>query len=119
MTTNEQRIAVVGAGIGGLATAVALARQGLPCQVYEQAPQLAEVGAGLQLSPNSVRLLRRWGLADALRTTAVRAEAIEMRRWSDNSVLRRTPLGELSEKLFGAPYYTVHRADLQDRKSVV
>lgn len=112
MSSNENQIAVVGAGIAGLATAVALARRGLSCRVFEQTERLGEVGAGLQLSPNAVRLLHRWGLADHLRTTAVRAEAIEMRRWSDNGLLRRSPLGAGSEELFGAPYYAVHRADL-------
>jgi salicylate hydroxylase len=105
-------ISVLGAGIAGLATAVALARRQLPCRVFEQAPELTAVGAGIQLSPNCVKLLHRWGLGDALRETAVRAEAVEMRRWSDNSLLRRTPLGAESEERFGAPYYTVHRADL-------
>lgn len=112
MTSNDNQIAVVGAGIAGLATAIALARRGLSCQVFEQTQRLGEVGAGLQLSPNAVRLLHRWGLADRLRTTAVRAEAIEMRRWSDNGLLRRSELGAHSEEVFGAPYYTVHRADL-------
>lgn len=112
MSRNENQIAVVGAGIAGLATAVALARRGVSCQVYEQTGRLGEVGAGLQLSPNSVRLLHRWGLADRLAATAVRAEAVEMRRWSDDRVLRRSQLGAHSEELFGAPYYAVHRADL-------
>jgi salicylate hydroxylase len=105
-------ISVLGGGIGGLATAVALARQGLPCRVFEQAPALAEVGAGLQVSPNAVRLLHRWGLGEALAGVAVAVEAVELRRWSDNGTLRHTPLGARVERAFGAPYYTVHRADL-------
>jgi salicylate hydroxylase len=106
------RIAVVGAGIAGLTTALALARYGLRCDVFEQARLLSEVGAGIQLSPNSTRLLHRLGLRSQLRRVAIQPQAIEMRRWDDNSVLRRTPLGAACEQRFGAPYYTVHRADL-------
>lgn len=104
------RIAIVGAGITGLTAAAALTAAGLDCDVYEQAEQFAEVGAGLQLAPNATRVLRHLGLD--LRPIAVRAEAIEMRRWADGTVLRRTPLGSACEDEFGAPYYTVHRADL-------
>jgi 2-polyprenyl-6-methoxyphenol hydroxylase-like FAD-dependent oxidoreductase len=111
--SNEHiRIAVVGAGIGGLTVAAALARNGLRCHVFEQTRLLGEVGAGVQLAPNATRLLHRLGLEDRLRDVAVRPCAIEMRRWEDNSVLRRTPMGEQCEQYFGAPYYTVHRADL-------
>ena len=59
-----------------------------------------------------MRLLHRLGLKDRLRDVAIRPYAIEMRRWEDNSVLHRTPLGAQCEQYFGAPYYTVHRADL-------
>ncbi|HEY2762888.1 MAG TPA: FAD-dependent oxidoreductase [Pseudonocardiaceae bacterium] len=112
MNSERIRVAVIGAGISGLTVALALARYGLRCHVFEQARLLSEVGAGVQLSPNSTRLLHRFGLRSRLRRTAVRPQAIEMRRWDDNSVLRRTPLGAACEQRFGAPYYTVHRADL-------
>lgn len=111
MGGSQLRIAVVGAGIAGLATAAALGRRGLRCQVYEQAPALAEVGAGIQLAPNATRLLRRLGLA-RLPQLAVQPVAIEMRRWNDGTLLGRTPLGAACVQLYGAPYYTVHRADL-------
>ncbi|MGH3852320.1 MAG: FAD-dependent monooxygenase [Pseudonocardiaceae bacterium] len=113
MSSERIRVAVVGAGIAGLTMSLALARNGLTCRVFEQASQLAEVGAGVQLAPNATRLLHRLGLRDRLRAVAVPARAIEMRRWEDNSVLLRTPLGTECEQRFGAPYYTVHRADLQ------
>lgn len=112
MQTTGPRIAIVGAGIAGLTTAAALTQAGLACQVFEQTPYLAEVGAGLQLAPNAVRLLRRLGLDEQLDRVAVRAEAIEMRRWSDSTLIMSTPLGDECEKRFGAPYYTVHRAHL-------
>jgi salicylate hydroxylase len=112
-TTSAPEVAIVGAGIGGLTLAAALARRGIRCEVYEQAQRLAEVGAGVQLAPNAVRLLHRIGLEGRLRACAVRPEALEMRRWDDDRLIARTQLGEACEALFGAPYYTVHRADLQ------
>ena len=104
-------VAVVGAGIAGLTTAAALARAGIPCQVYEQAAVLGEVGAGVQLAPNATRLLRRLG-ETRLGERAVTPAAIEMRRWQDGGVLARTVLGQACVDRFGAPYYTFHRADL-------
>ncbi|WP_407561856.1 FAD-dependent monooxygenase [Streptomyces sp. 184] len=109
---SQMRVAVVGAGIAGLAFAAALRRGGADCHVYEQAEHLAEVGAGVQLAPNATRLLHRLGLRARLRAVAVAPEAIEMRRWDDGLMLQRTPLGDRCLRRFGAPYYTVHRADL-------
>ncbi|MFG2563323.1 FAD-dependent monooxygenase [Streptomyces sp. NPDC048496] len=110
----QMRVAVAGAGIAGLAFAVALRRAGIDCHIYEQAERLAEVGAGVQVAPNATRLLRRLGLRDRLRTIAVTPQAIEMRRWDDGTLLQRTPLGDPCHRRFGAPYYTVHRADLHN-----
>jgi salicylate hydroxylase len=104
-------VVVVGAGIAGLTTAAALARAGIPCQVYEQAAEVGEVGAGIQLAPNATRLLRRLGpirLADR----AVTPGAIELRQWDDGGVLGRTVLGQACLDRFSAPYYALHRADL-------
>ncbi|WP_225839285.1 FAD-dependent monooxygenase [Streptomyces sp. NK08204] len=109
---SQMRVAVAGAGIAGLALASALHRAGVECHLYEQAGRLAEVGAGVQLAPNATRLLRRLGLRDRLRTVAVTPQAIEMRRWDDGTLLQRTALGGSCHSRFGAPYYTVHRADL-------
>ncbi|MWA09125.1 FAD-dependent monooxygenase [Streptomyces sp. BA2] len=108
----QLRVAVAGGGIAGLVFAVALRRAGIDCHVYEQTGRLAEVGAGVQVAPNATRLLRRLGLRDRLRTIAVAPQAIEMRRWDDGTLLQRTELGEPCRRRFGAPYYTVHRADL-------
>ncbi|HEX9034346.1 MAG TPA: FAD-dependent monooxygenase [Streptosporangiaceae bacterium] len=107
-------IAVVGAGIAGLALAAALDRHGLPALVFEQAAEPAEVGAGVQLAPNATRLLHRLGLAERLGEIAVRPAATEFRRWADDHVIARTVLGEECERQYGAPYYTIHRADLRD-----
>jgi salicylate hydroxylase len=106
------RIIVVGAGIGGLTAALMLRRAGLDVEVFEQAAELREIGAGVQISPNATHLLHRLGLADALRRVAVRPLTIEIRRWDDGSLLARQPLADLCERNFGAPYYHFHRADL-------
>jgi salicylate hydroxylase len=111
-TTDRTRVAVVGAGIAGLSVAAFLARAGITATVYEQATELGEVGAGLQLSPNGSRLLHRAGLGAHLSAAAIRPEAIEVRRWQDNGLIARTELGAACEAAYGAPYYTVHRAKL-------
>jgi salicylate hydroxylase len=112
MATQKPRVAVVGAGIGGLAAAAALHRAGFPVDVYEQAPRLREVGVGLHLAPNGSRILHRWGLAERLREVAVCPEALEIRGWSDGRTLRRQPMGASWAGRYGAPHYTVHRGDL-------
>lgn len=112
MRTTEARMAVVGGGIAGLALANAFWRVGLRSDVFEQTRLFSEVGAGLQVAPNASRLLHRLGLERVLRKVAVRPTAIEMRRWDNDQLLRRTPLGDECERAFGAPYYTIHRADL-------
>src|SRR5436309_11378843 len=107
------RIAIVGAGLGGLAAALFLRRAGVPATVYEQAPDLREVGAGIVVSPNMVRALRKLGLADELNAFAVRLEAAwEFRRWKNGRVLFVQPMGETCERLYGAHCYVAHRADL-------
>ena len=109
-------IAVVGGGIGGLSTALFLRRAGLEdVTVFEQAPELLEIGAGLQVAPNAVRLLRRLGLAERLDEVGVRLEVgWEFRRWEDGRVLFSQELGDKCERMYGEPYYTVHRAHLLD-----
>src|SRR5207245_1884458 len=96
----------------GLAAAVSMLRAGVNVKVFEQAPALVEVGAGIQISPNASRLLHRWGLRGALDRTGVRPVAVHQRRWDDGRTLQRAPLGEAAEAAFGAPYYPFHRADL-------
>ncbi|MFD5869561.1 FAD-dependent monooxygenase, partial [Corynebacterium sp. NPDC060344] len=112
MSDETLRVAVVGAGIGGLAAAMALRRAGLEADVYEQAPELSEVGAGLHLAPNGARLLHRFGLEERLREVAVRPEALEIRLWDSGLAVNRQPLGAAWEAEYGSPHYTVHRADL-------
>lgn len=113
MGKGQLRVAIVGGGIGGLTAALFLRRAGIDAHVYEQAPALREVGAGIQLGPNATRLLLRLGLGERLQKVAVCPEAAwEFRRWDDGRVLFRQPFGEEHKAAFGAPYYVVHRADL-------
>src|SRR5215204_2966769 len=95
---HETRVAIVGGGIGGLATALALRRVGIEAEVFETAPELREVGAGIQLGPNVVRLLQRFGLGERLREVAVCPEAVwEYRRWEDGRVLFQQRFGDENE----------------------
>jgi 2-polyprenyl-6-methoxyphenol hydroxylase-like FAD-dependent oxidoreductase len=114
-TTHSNRIAIVGGGIGGLAAAAFLHRAGLPSVIYEQAPQIREVGAGIVLAPNVVRLLRRLGTMERLADRAVPLDVgWEFRRWKDGRVLSAENLAGRCESLFGERTYTVHRADVVD-----
>ncbi|HXN12958.1 MAG TPA: FAD-dependent monooxygenase [Candidatus Acidoferrales bacterium] len=108
------RIIIIGAGIGGLAAALTLRRAGFEVQVFEQAAELREVGAGIQISPNASRILHRLGLEQPMRRMGVRPHAIVIRRWDDGRELARQPLADACERTFGAPYYNFHRADLLD-----
>ncbi|WP_238014378.1 FAD-dependent monooxygenase [Dactylosporangium sp. AC04546] len=112
MNRAALRVAVVGAGIGGLAAAFALRREGIEATVYEQAGELREVGVGMHLAPNGSRIVHRWGLGAALDRVAVRPAALEVRDWTSGRTLFRQPMGAVWEQEFGAPHYTVHRADL-------
>jgi salicylate hydroxylase len=110
---GRPRIAIVGGGVGGLAAAAFLHRYGLPATVYEQAPHLAEVGAGLVVAPNAARLLRTLGVLDDFRARAVRLDTgWEFRRWADGTVLSAEDLAASCEQLYGEQTYTAHRADL-------
>jgi len=104
--------AIVGAGIGGLATAALLLRAGHRVQVYEQATRFARVGAGIQMAPNAVKVLRHLGLEETLRSTAFQADFAISRTWDTGLETSRLPLGEEVERAFGAPYLFLHRADL-------
>ncbi len=109
------KIAIVGAGLGGLAAALFLRRAGLDVAVYEQSTGFQEIGAGIVVPPNMVRPLRRLGLAKTLDEFAVRLEfAWEFRRWQDGRVISATPMGERCELMYGAPCYVAHRADLRE-----
>ena len=105
-------IAIIGAGLGGLAAAAALLQRGHRVRVYEQSAQLGEVGAGIQMSANAMKVLDRLGLRPALEPVAVRPLAFEFRRFDSGEMLHRLPLGAAHEAKHGAPYFQLHRADL-------
>jgi salicylate hydroxylase len=108
------RVAVVGAGIGGLTAAVALARKGIAVEVLEQARAPGRVGASIDLGPNAIRLVDALGLGAEARRVGVRPEAVELLRWDDGSTLLRAPHGAAAEERFGAPVLDVYRPDLHD-----
>jgi len=108
-----KQVVVAGGGIGGLAAALACARQGVPVQLLERATQLSEVGAGIQIGPNVTRILQAWGLGDALVQVAAFPKRLQARDARTGQVLGSLRLGERAQALYGAPYATIHRADLQ------
>jgi salicylate hydroxylase/6-hydroxynicotinate 3-monooxygenase len=110
--SHSLRIAIVGAGIGGLAAAVLLRRARHDVRVYEQAPRFARVGAGIQMAPNAVKVLRLLGVEERLRKTAFRPELALSREWDTGAVTSELKLGREVEVKFGAPYLFLHRADL-------
>src|SRR5262245_5570432 len=106
------KIAVIGAGIGGLAAALALLRRGLDVDVYEQAPQLGEVGAGIQIAANGTRVLYALGLADALARVAVNPLRRDIRHWSTGETWDWFELGAANTERYGTPHLMLYRADL-------
>jgi salicylate hydroxylase len=109
----SRTIVVAGAGIGGLTAALALAARGFRVVVLEKAERLEEAGAGLQLSPNASRVLIDLGLKPRLAARAVTPEAISIMSAQRGGEIIRLPLGETATSRAGAPYWVMHRADLQ------
>ncbi len=112
MASRSTEFIVVGAGIGGLAATLALARQGFRVTLLEQAARLAEVGAGVQISANGAAVLHHLGLSPRLDAVAFTPERGEVRHWRTGETLSTRPLGQASLERFGYPYYHLHRADL-------
>ncbi|HSG90786.1 MAG TPA: FAD-dependent monooxygenase [Pseudomonadales bacterium] len=110
--TAARPILVAGGGIGGLSAALCLARRGFPVRVLEQAEAFTEAGAGIQLSPNGMRVLRSLGLEARLLDVGFEPEAVEIRSWDRGRLLASTPLGAAARARWGAPCVHVHRGDL-------
>lgn len=106
------KVVIIGGGIGGLAAAACLLKQGHHVRVYEQAPELGEIGAAVQMSANAVKVLDHLGLREYMESVAVKPKAFEFRRYDDGEILHTIPLGDSHEAQHGAPYYQVHRVDL-------
>jgi len=109
----ERHLIVAGAGIAGLTVALALARAGMRVTVLEQADKLADIGAGIQLSPNATRILIALGLRERLAAAAMVPRAICVLAGGSGREVVRIPLGAEMERRYGAPYWAIHRGDLQ------
>ncbi len=113
MSRTTPRVLIAGAGIGGLTAALALLQRGIDCDLYEQASELREVGAGLQLSPNGTRVLFALGLEPAVRREGVETGDKVVRLWSTGQTWSLfDPAAGTSTERFGSPMYLMHRGDL-------
>jgi salicylate hydroxylase len=106
------RVLIAGGGIGGLTAALALARMGCEVELYEQAAELREVGAGIQLAANGTHVLYALGVGEALKALSCEAEGKEIRIWNSGETWKLFDLGKVSIERYGYPYLTVYRPDL-------
>ncbi|MET0277758.1 MAG: FAD-dependent monooxygenase [Pseudorhodoplanes sp.] len=111
--SSSRTILIVGAGIGGLTSALTLARAGYRVVMSEQAPQLSDIGAGIQLSPNATRILIGLGIAERLASKVTVPEGLSIRTGRTGREIVYMPLGKDMDFHHGAPYWIVHRGDLQ------
>lgn len=109
---RKPRVGLVGGGLGGLTAALALNRQGFEVQVFEQADKLRELGAGIGISPNPLKVLRALGLEEEMKRYGTAVEAITMRDWTTGQELFRQPLKGVNEGRFGLTNMQAHRSDL-------
>ena len=114
VTASADDVLIAGGGIGGLATALALARVGRPSRVLERNPAFSEAGAGIQIGPNGMRVLELLGAAVALRARAVEPREIRVIEGKSGTELTALPLGGWIAERHGAPYCVAHRADVQE-----
>ena len=112
MAKRERRVLIAGGGIGGLAAAIALGRGGIETSVLERSSFTEETGAGIQLGPNATRALATLGILEAIEPFAFMPEAICIHDGISGRRLQSVPLGKSAEERYGAPYLTLHRADL-------
>ncbi len=111
---TKANIMIAGGGIGGLAAAGCLLQAGYDVDIFEQAAELTEIGAGIQFSANAVHVLRHLGLGEAIEKIAFRPEAYIFRLHDSGEEIQRFPIGRQHEESHGAPYYQVHRADIYE-----
>ncbi|WP_458094007.1 FAD-dependent monooxygenase [Roseomonas sp. WA12] len=108
---SKPRIAIVGAGLGGIAAGLLLRQEGFEATLYEQAPAFARLGAGIHVGPNVMKIMRRIGLEPAMEAMGSHPDFWHSRNWNDAAILSEIPLGEYARKTYGASYLTVHRGD--------
>jgi salicylate hydroxylase len=113
--TKDLPVLVAGGGIGGLAAALALVRQGFEVQVLEQAPEIGEIGAGIQLGPNAFHAFDALGVGDKARGRAVYTDYMVMHDAIDETEVGKIPTGEAFRQRFGNPYAVIHRVDMHPR----
>src|SRR5438093_2176787 len=106
------RVLIAGGGIGGLTAALALLRVGIDVEVYEQAQELKEVGAGVQLAANGTRVLYELGVGEELKALSCEAQGKEIRLWNTGETWKLFDLGPVSIERYGFPYFTIYRPDL-------
>jgi len=107
-----RKVLIAGGGIGGLSAALACARAGAEVALFERSAEFSEFGAGIQLGPNVVKILCGWGLQDALQAVVACPDRLQVRSAITGSELGVLRLGDTFAERYGAPYYTIHRADL-------
>ncbi|BCF92956.1 FAD-dependent monooxygenase [Paraburkholderia largidicola] len=108
---SKPRIAIIGAGLGGVAAAALLQRAGHDVRLYEQAPAFSRLGAGIHLGPNVMKIMRRIGCEDALNVMGSHPDYWYSRDWKTAEAIAQIPLGDYALKTYGASYLTVHRGD--------
>jgi len=114
VVANKPHVLIAGAGIGGLTAALALLKRGYRVDIYEQAAELKEVGAGVQISANGTRALYELGLGEGLRALACEPTEKEVRLWNTGQAWKLFDVGATSVARFGFPYFTMYRPDLLD-----
>jgi salicylate hydroxylase len=112
MQTKPSKVLIAGAGIAGLVTGLALQKLGIAVEIFEQAAELRELGAGVQLSANGTRVLIALGLEQQMKAIACEPSGKEIRLFSTGQAWKLFDLGAESQELYGAPYWTLHRGDL-------
>lgn len=109
---RKLKVGIIGGGIGGVALAASLKSRGLESHIFERAPAFGEVGAGIQMTPNAVKIIRALGIFDALQKASFLPQNIVGRNWKTAREMWRTPLAADCPRIYGAPFFHVHRADL-------
>lgn len=112
MRTKRPKVLIAGAGIGGLVAGLSLIEHGMDVEIFEQAPELRELGAGVQLSANGTRILIALGLEPAMKAVVCEPSGKEIRLYSTGQTWKLFDLGASSRETYGAPYWMVHRGDL-------
>lgn len=110
--SRKPRVAIIGGGIGGLTAALAMLRRGFEVSLHERSPAIGEIGAGITLSPNSMKAYRALGVDDQIAAIGFESDYQVVRAWDTGKEISRVYRKGIYEKEFGAPYYSMHRADL-------